>query len=96
MYISDNNHGAIPLLSFTFRMYIFHRIGFRPELINIIKNHDNYYKRSGFILGQKLLYHYRYTKRLRTNSLVNRCGINPSVRSLVLPIMMSKLILDPE
>jgi hypothetical protein len=37
----------------------------------------------------------RYTKRLEINPLVKRCGINPALRSLVLPIIMSKLILIP-
>jgi hypothetical protein len=37
-----------------------------------------------------------YTKRLEINPLVKRCGINPALRSLVLPITMSKLILDLE
>jgi hypothetical protein len=35
-------------------------------------------------------------KRLGINPLVKRCGINPALRSLVLPIMMRKLVLDPE
>jgi hypothetical protein len=33
--------------------------------------------------------------RLRINPLVKRCGINPALRSLVLPIKMSKLNLNP-
>jgi hypothetical protein len=34
--------------------------------------------------------------RLGIDPLVKRCGINPALRSLVLPIMMSKLNLNPE
>jgi hypothetical protein len=40
--------------------------------------------------------HDRYTKRLGINPLVKRCGTNPALRSLVLPIMIGKLIFDPE
>jgi hypothetical protein len=39
---------------------------------------------------------FRVAKRLGINPLVKRCGINPALRSLVLPIMMRKLVLDPE
>jgi hypothetical protein len=37
-----------------------------------------------------------YTKRLRINPLVKRYGTNPALRFVVLPITMSKLILDLE
>jgi hypothetical protein len=35
-------------------------------------------------------------KRLRINPLVKRCGINPALWFLVVLIMMSKLVLEPE
>jgi hypothetical protein len=40
--------------------------------------------------------HDRYTKRLGINPLVKRCGTNPALWSLILPIMIGKLIFDPE
>jgi hypothetical protein len=40
--------------------------------------------------------HDRYTKRLGINPLVKRCGTNLALRSLVLPIMIGKLIFDPQ
>jgi hypothetical protein len=35
-------------------------------------------------------------KRLGINPLVKRCGINPALWFLVMLIMMSKLVLEPE
>jgi hypothetical protein len=35
-------------------------------------------------------------KRLGINPLVQRCGINPALWFLVVLIMMSKLVLEPE
>jgi hypothetical protein len=35
-------------------------------------------------------------KRLGINPLVKRCGINPALWFLVVLIMMSKLVLEPE
>jgi hypothetical protein len=35
-------------------------------------------------------------KRLGTNPLIKRCGINPALWFLVILIMMSKLVLEPE
>jgi hypothetical protein len=35
-------------------------------------------------------------KRLRINPLVKRCGINPTLWFLVILIIMSKLVLEPE
>jgi hypothetical protein len=35
-------------------------------------------------------------KRLGINPLVKRCGINPAIWFLVMLIMMSKLVLEPE
>jgi hypothetical protein len=37
------------------------------------------------------LIHDMCTKRLGINPLVKRCGFNPALRSLLLPIMMSKI-----
>jgi hypothetical protein len=37
-----------------------------------------------------------YIKRLGITPLVKMCGINSALRSFVLNIMISKLVLDPE
>jgi hypothetical protein len=37
-----------------------------------------------------------HPKRLGINPIVKRCGTNPALRYLVLPIIIGKLIFDPE
>jgi hypothetical protein len=75
----------------------FHRIGFRPESINTNRKIMITTIRDPDLLRIENWFTYDiYTKRLGINLLFKRCGINPALRFLVLPITMTKLILDPE
>jgi hypothetical protein len=58
-------------------------------MINTIRDPDLFRVENQFT-------HDRHTMRLGINPLVKRCGINLTLRSLILPIMMSKLNLNPE
>jgi hypothetical protein len=65
-------------------------------LINITRNHDSYYKDSDLFWVGNQFTHDMDVKRHGINPLVKRCGINPALWFLVVLIMMSKLVLEPE
>jgi hypothetical protein len=74
----------------------FPREWIRSELINITRNHDSYYKDLDLFRVGNHFTHDMDVKRLGINPLVKRCGINPAVWFLVVLMMMSKLVLEPE